>query len=578
MNVSSVMTHGKPVIIAGGGPAGSVAALCLRKLGREVVLFEREKFPRYRLGESLLPGTMSILSRLEVMDRIKAADFVQKRAATFIWGPEQAPWTFTFSTPKTAPWVYDHAYQVNRAEYDQILLDAARERGADVREEHEVTEIRTGGNGGPVSVSWKNGASSGTLEGEFIIDASGSRGIVARNLKMRRYDQYFQNMAIWSYYKGGKRFQGDLEGNIFSVAFKEGWIWIIPLKGDIYSVGVVTDKSSSARMRDVGVEALFQECLDSCPLAVEILENATRCEGVRVIREWAYDASSLSLGRAFLCGDSACFIDPLFSQGVHLATYSAMLAAAGIDHLYRHPQDADEIRQWYEKSYREAYNRYHEFLAAFYSANSALDSTFWRNREIAGAEDSRFAGKEWFTALSGQQVEAGAQGIDELEQRAATLADLWQHNNNEITDQFEETELSLRRMRWASQLLKEFGRMASITWVSKEARLVPSFKVHRTSFELERQYFIADEHGRTMTAYALSEEHRRLFESLKSNPLSYRELAGKLKALKGQGTPVQIIGRLTENGFLRGFDKDGNPVKIQAALRFGGVGAEDDIS
>ena len=568
----------KPVVVAGGGPAGSVAALCLRKLGHDVVVFEREKFPRYRLGESLLPGTMSILTRLGVMDRIKAANFVQKRAATFIWGAEQAPWTFTFATPKTAPWVYDHAYQVTRAEYDQILLDAARERGADVREEHEVTDIQTDGNGGPVAVSWKNGASSGTLEGDFIIDASGSRGIVARKLKMRRFDEYFQNMAVWSYYKGGKRFQGDLEGNIFSVAFQEGWIWIIPLKDDVYSVGVVTDKSASARMRDVGIERFYRECLEMCPLAMEILEGATRHEQVRVIREWAYDASSLSLDRAFLCGDSACFIDPLFSQGVHLATYSAMLAAAGIDRLYRNPQDAGEIHQWYEKSYREAYNRYHEFLAAFYSANSALDSTFWRKRKIAGAEDSRFAGKEWFTALSGQQVEAGAEGVDELETRAAILADLWQHNRNEVTDQFDETELSLRRLRWASQLMKEFGRMVRITWVSDEVWLAPSFKVHPTSFQLERQHFIADEHGRTMTTYALTEEHRRLFESLKSHPLSYRALAGKLKELPGSGTPVQIIGRLTENGFLQGFDKNGDPVKIQAALRFGGVGAEDDIS
>ena len=568
----------KPIVVAGGGPAGSVAALCLRKLGHDVVVFEREKFPRYRLGESLLPGTMSILTRLGVMDRIKAANFVQKRAATFIWGAEQAPWTFTFATPKTAPWVYDHAYQVTRAEYDQILLYAARERGADVREEHEVTDIQTDGNGGPVAVSWKNGASSGTLEGDFIIDASGSRGIVARKLKMRRFDEYFQNMAVWSYYKGGKRFQGDLEGNIFSVAFQEGWIWIIPLKDDVYSVGVVTDKSASARMRDVGIEKFYRECLEMCPLAMEILEGATRYEQVRVIREWAYDASSLSLDRAFLCGDSACFIDPLFSQGVHLATYSAMLAAAGIDRLYRSPQDADEIHQWYEKSYREAYNRYHEFLAAFYSANSALDSTFWRKRKIAGAQDSRFAGKDWFTALSGQQVEAGAQGVDELETRAAILADLWQHNRNEVTDRFDETELSLRRMRWASQLMKEFGRMARITWVSDEVRLASSFKVHPTSFQLERQHFIADEHGRTMTTYALTEEHRRLFESLKSHPLSYRALAGKLKELQGSGTPVQIIGRLTENGFLQGFDKNGDPVKIQAALRFGGVGAEDDIS
>ena len=318
-----------PVIVVGGGPAGSVAALCLRKLGRDVVVFEREKFPRYRLGESLLPGTMSILNRLGVMDRVEAANFVKKSAATFIWGPEQAPWTFTFATPRTAPWVYDHAYQVTRAEYDQILLDAARERGADVREEHEVTDIRVGADGGPVSVAWRNNGSTGALEGDFVIDASGTRGIVARKLGLRRFDRYFQNLAVWSYFRGGKRFGGDLEGNIFSVTCQEGWIWIIPLKDDIYSVGVVSDKASSARMREIGVEAFYRESLARCRLARDVLNGAERCDKVRVIRDWAYDASSVAMGRAFLCGDSACFIDPLFSQGVHLATYSAMLASAG---------------------------------------------------------------------------------------------------------------------------------------------------------------------------------------------------------------------------------------------------------
>src|SRR3954470_19282669 len=122
----------RQVVIAGGGPAGSVAALCLRKLGREVTLLERQPFPRYRIGESLLPGTISILSRLGLAELIAAANFPKKRAATFVWGDDRPPWTFPFATPKALPWVFDHAYQVNRAEFDKILLDAAAERGAEV--------------------------------------------------------------------------------------------------------------------------------------------------------------------------------------------------------------------------------------------------------------------------------------------------------------------------------------------------------------------------------------------------------------------------------------------------------------
>jgi flavin-dependent dehydrogenase len=568
----------KPVIIVGGGLAGSVGALCLRKLGHDVVLFEKTKFPRYQIGESLLPGTLSILTRLGVVDKIKAANFTKKRAATFIWGSGRPPWSFTFSTPKTAPWVYNHAYQVNRAEYDQILLNAAREHGAAVKESHEATDFELALNGEPVRVSWKNCERKGILEADFVIDASGARGLTAKKMKLRRYDEYFRNMAVWSYFKGGKRFKGDLDGNIFSVTFKEGWIWIIPLKEDIYSVGVITDKANNARMREVGQNAFYHECLKMCPLAMDIIETATQCDKVQVVREWAYEATSLSIGGFFLCGDSDCFIDPLFSQGVHLATYSAMLAASAIDYLYQHPEEAPEVHAWYGQSYRQAYNRYHEFLSAFYSCNSEQESDFWSKRKIKDANDSRFEGKDWFTAMTGQNIEAGAEGVEELEERAATLAGLWQHGKKELSDHFDETELSVRRLRWAGQLLKEFKSMATIKWASKEGRLVPSFKIHPTSFKLERQYFIGDENGRKMTTIAITEEHRKLFENLQTNPVSYQVLAEKLKGLGGQATPLQMMGRLVDDGFIQGYDKNGKPVKIRSVLRFGGVGAEDDIS
>jgi flavin-dependent dehydrogenase len=568
----------RPVVVIGGGPAGSTAALCLRKLGHEVIVYEKFKFPRYRIGESLLPGTCSILTRLGVFDKIEAAKFTVKRTATFIWGGGRPPWSFTFATPKTAPWVFDHAYQVTRAEYDQILLNAAAERGAQVHEETEVTSVQLGSNGNPTIVGWKNGTGEGTVEADWVIDASGARGIVAQQLTERRFDNYYRNMAIWSYFKGGKRFKGDLEGNIFSVSWKEGWFWIIPLKDDTYSVGAVTGVESNARIREIGVDAFYKEAIASCPLAVEILETATQCDEIRLLREWSYESKDLSKGQAFLCGDSGCFIDPLFSSGVHLATYSAMLASAAIDHLGKHPEDADDVHAWYDRSYRAAYLRYHKFVAGFYACNEQPDSKFWSSRHIEGAKDQRFDGKEWFTALSGQTVEAGASGADEVEEGAAALAELWQHSTQEISDRYNDTELSIRRLTWAAQLTKQFKSMRTVKWTAKEVRLVPSFKVHPTSFELERQYFIGDELGRTLTAYALTPAHREVFESLLHTPMSYGELTAKIKDLGGQGTTYQILGRLHEQGMIRGYDDQGQQVHIRQALRFGGVGSEDDIS
>jgi flavin-dependent dehydrogenase len=568
----------RPIVVIGGGPAGVSAALCLRKLGREVLVLEKLKFPRYRIGESLLPGTLSILTRLGVYDKVAAAGFPVKRAATFIWGGGRPPWSFEFATPKTAPWVFDHALQVTRAEYDKILLDAAKEHGADVREEHEVTDVEMNNNGGPSKVHWKKGDEEGVVETDFVVDCSGLRGALSQKLTERRWDKYYRNMAVWSYWEGGKRYKGDLEGNIFSVTFKEGWIWIIPQKDNQYSVGVVTAIENNERIREIGPDAFYHECLAQCSLAKEILETAKQCAEVTVLREWSYECKILSEGNAFFCGDSACFIDPLFSQGVHLATYSGMMAAAAIDHLYENPGDKKEVHEWYEKSYREAYWRYHKFVAGFYACNDEPNSTFWSNRKIQGAGDERFDGKAWFTAMTGQNVEAGAAGVEELEQGAATLANLWQHGTTKISDEYDHSELTRRRVMWANDLFKQFRSMSSIRWKSKEVRLYPSFRVHPNTFKLNRQYFIGDETGRTMRAYALTEEHRKLFESLIKTPLSFTELTEKLKDMGGQGAPLQIVGRLTEERFLEGFDDAGKPVMIRSALRFGGVGAEDDIS
>jgi flavin-dependent dehydrogenase len=562
------------VTVMGAGPAGSVAALCLRHRGRSVTVLERGRFPRYRIGESLLPGTMSILERLGVMDRVHAAGFPKKRAATFLWGAGRAPWSFTFATPKTAPWTYDHAYQVTRAEYDQILVEAAAERGADVRLEHDVTGIAMHGDE-PVRVRWKSGANEGESTSRFIVDASGASGLVARTCQLRRFDEYYRNMAVWSYFRGGKRYGGELAGNIFSVTFPQGWIWHIPLKDDIYSVGVVTGVENAARIREVGADAFYRECLDQCDFSKDLLEHAEQCDEVRIVRDWAYDASQLAVDHAFICGDAGCFIDPLFSQGVHLATYSAVMAGAAIDYLIDRPDESESVMAWYDRSYRDAYNQYHKFLSAFYAHCDYPGSAFWEARRIHGASDSRFANQEWFATLQGTQLEDG--GLDALEESAQTLTEIWDHGTDTVTESFDANSITTKRLRWAGELLRAFTKMKALRWRQGAPTLVSWYRVHPTSFALERQTYLGDGTGNALRSVPLGEDHRAVLAGLSTEPVGYRELTARFARLAAPIAAPLLVQRLIEEGFLVGEDAEGQPVPVHAGLRFGGVGAETEV-
>ena len=570
-----------PTAIIGGGPAGSIAALCLRKLGCDVELFEKTRFPRYRVGESLLPGTLSILKRLGVFERVEAAGFVKKRAATFLWGGDRAPWTFSFATPKTAPWVFDYGFQVNRDEYDKILLDAARDAGAAVHEECEVTSVDPGGQSQAAEIQFHGTSGAGSKTCAFVVDASGTRGVVAQACGLRRSDAYFRNIALWSYFRGGKRFTGDLAGNVFSVTFDEGWIWIIPLKDDVYSVGVVTGAESATEIQRLGGQRFYEQSIGQCSAAKDILASAEQTAEIRVVKDWSYDSETLTVERAFLCGDAACFVDPLFSQGVHLATYSAMLAAAAIGHLLEHGEDYEPVRCWYEQSYRAVYGQYHKFLCAFYSDNEQPDSQFWSSRKLAAQGDERIQRAEWLSTLTGDDGSGRGSGrneIEHLEEGASLLATLWRHSTPDLDAGFDEKELALRRVRWASGILKDLKRTRHIRWAGEQVDVVSSFEVGRESFRLERRLYLADQQGRAMTAHPMTAAHRELFESLIAEPLHYDVLASRLGKMDGQVSPLEMIMRLIEDGLLEAVDKSGEPYRMPRILRFAGVGGHDSFS
>ena len=223
-----------PIIVIGGGPAGSCVSTLLARRGYPVMLLERERFPRAHVGESLLPASIPILEDLGALDAVERAGFVVKRGATMVWGTDRQPWSWYFSETNASN---PHSYQVWRPEFDAILLHNARRAGVDVREGCSATGVIFDDAGTAVAVR----CDETTLPAQFVVDASGQGGLLARQLGLRQWDDFFRNLAVFAYYQGGERLPGPDDGNILIESQPGGWLWNIPLREGWSSVGAVVD-------------------------------------------------------------------------------------------------------------------------------------------------------------------------------------------------------------------------------------------------------------------------------------------------------------------------------------------------
>ncbi|WP_432061580.1 chloramphenicol-biosynthetic FADH2-dependent halogenase CmlS [Streptomyces sp. S1] len=565
------------VAIIGAGPTGCAAALTLNRLGHEAVVFERGTFPRYRVGESFLPGSLSIYNRLGLEEKIKEAGFLKKPSATFLWGKGEAPWTFSFSTPKTAPWVLDHAIQVDRGEFDHMLVDEVRERGITLHMDTPVTDVDLS-DPDRVTVSYKLSGETEDDSFDYVIDAGGSGGPLARRLKKRRYDEYFRSFAIWSYFKKADPFEGDLKGTTFSITFEDGWVWMIPLKGDVYSVGLVVDRSKADEVKERGYEEFYTSTLAKADRAMAILDGAERCDQVRIVHDWSYDSEQYSDGRWFLSGDAAAFTDPLFSQGVQMAAQSAVSAAAAIDRLAAHPDEAETVHAWYTRAYQETYEKYHEFLAAFYTmaSFSEPDSEFWSKRRIRASDDDRVERRRWFGNLVDAEDGSGW-SAEVFRERATTMMSIGRHQRDVLSSEFSDDELVPARVQWVANLNKSLRKITRLEWVGEEVLLKPYYKIDPVDFRLMPKQVVANESGREMVKWRLDERHQKILLRMQRENFGFKELESELADADGADVSSQIVIRLFEAGLLRGFDKNGDRVVIQDRLRFDGVGTEYEV-
>ncbi|HET7695942.1 MAG TPA: tryptophan 7-halogenase [Vicinamibacterales bacterium] len=376
------------LVVIGGGPAGSTAATLVAMQGHRVLLLEKEAFPRYQIGESLLPLTIhAICAMLGVTDEIKQAGFVPKFGGVFRWGLREEPWHFTFGTVRDlAKAGAGYAYQVERARFDHILLNNARRRGVDVRERHAVLEplfenervsgVRFADPGGTERVA----------RAAFVIDASGNGSPLHRHVGTRVYSEFFRNVALFCYYENAARLPGDQAGSVVSAAFDEGWFWFIPLSDTLTSVGAVIAREHAERLQQDHEQAM-RGFIDACPFIRTLLAGATRVTDgpygrFRVRKDYSYTNTHFWRPGLILIGDAACFIDPIFSSGVHLATYAALLAARSINTILRGGVDEPRALVEFERRYRAEFENVFGFLVSFYDVHQDEDSYFWRARKI----------------------------------------------------------------------------------------------------------------------------------------------------------------------------------------------------
>lgn len=371
------------VLVVGGGPGGSVAATLLAQQGVEVRLVERERFPRYHIGESLTPATRSVLELAGAARAIDESGFQVKRGGVWLWGTDywRINWTELFGGDV-------HTWQVDREHFDKILLDHARTNGVEVSEGVAARSVHFDGTGRPTAVECRpEGGDPYSIEDfDFLLDASGRYGLLSvRHLRNRQPHPIFRNVAIWGYWKGGRVLPGAPEGAVNVISTPHGWWWVIPLAGDRTSVGLVLHKDEFARRRREhgSLEDLYQVFIDESEEVRDLVAGAEYMAPARVETDYSYTAERFSGPGYMLIGDAACFLDPLLATGMHLALLAALLSAACIASVARDEVSEDQAVDFFELSYRRAYARLLALVSAMYERYEGPKELFWTAARLA---------------------------------------------------------------------------------------------------------------------------------------------------------------------------------------------------
>ena len=352
--------------VAGGGPAGSSAAISLGQRGHSVVLFERETFPRFHIGESLLSTANDAFTALGVANKIETACFPAKWGAHLYTHDGQSGRYVDFANAwqVTRP----QTYQVCRGEFDRILLERAREVGVNVREGCNVVTCEFGPDTAILDVASRGDQATRRVRVRSLVDATGRGGLLARKFNLRTEEPQLANIAIYAHYTNVPRLEGARPDDIRLVARSDaGWFWLIPISKELTSVGVVLPKALYHRLVSGSAEETFDRTIADTPIIAELMRGARREWPVRVEKDFSYSASVYAGHRWILAGDAGSFLDPVFSTGVSIAMESGIEAAAELDRaLARNDFSASSFAA-FSRRQRKRFETFRRFVVGFYT-------------------------------------------------------------------------------------------------------------------------------------------------------------------------------------------------------------------
>jgi flavin-dependent dehydrogenase len=340
---------GPDVVVIGGGPAGSTVSTLLAQQGLRVELFERDRFPRFHIGESLIPETYWVLKRLNMLPKMQQSHFVKKYSVQFVnaSGKLSAPFYFWDNKPHEC----SQTWQVVRSEFDQMMLENAREHGVIAHEGVRVFDL-----------IWDNERAVGVtireedgkmrdVRAKVVVDASGQAGLIQNKLRLRVWDPTLNKGAIWTYWEGAYRDTGRDEGAtmVLQTATRNGWFWYIPQHNNIVSVGVVAPFDYLFKNREAPADygRTYCEEVNACAAVKERVASGRRVAGYFATKDYSYRATRVAGDGWVMIGDAWGFLDPLYSSGVLLALRSGEMAAdAIVEGLAKGDTSAAQLGKW----------------------------------------------------------------------------------------------------------------------------------------------------------------------------------------------------------------------------------------